>query len=276
MSEPVILYRQEGDLSDEELLAMSEVFVCTDSRMDIRPGNLVVGRYSVLPYYREPERDVRKAGARLINSYQEHSYVADCRMWAEDLEGLTPRCWSADGGYAELPDGVSFVVKGATNSRKFLWDTHMFAKDRAAAIQVGLRLMNDSLIGQQPIVVREYVPLKTLAYGPHGLPITVEFRVFVCHGQVLSKGYYWSSHVADLPAVPSADDIPAGFLRDVIECVADRVPFFSVDVAQTEDGRWIVVELNDGQMSGLSENDPAVLYPALRRVLARGEEVTRP
>jgi hypothetical protein len=46
----------------------------------------------------------------------------------------------------------------------------------------------------------------------------------------------------------------------VIDRVGDRANFYAVDVAQTVAGDWIVIELNDGQMSGLSENDPEILY----------------
>jgi hypothetical protein len=37
-----------------------------------------------------------------------------------------------------------------------------------------------------------------------------------------------------------------------------------MDIAKTQSGEWIVIELNDGQMSGLSENDPNVLYKNLK------------
>lgn len=33
-----------------------------------------------------------------------------------------------------------------------------------------------------------------------------------------------------------------------------------MDIAQKEDGGWVVVELNDGSMSGLSCIDPDELY----------------
>lgn len=39
-----------------------------------------------------------------------------------------------------------------------------------------------------------------------------------------------------------------------------------IDVAQTESGDWIVIELNDGQMSGLSENNPEILYKNLKHM----------
>ena len=40
--------------------------------------------------------------------------------------------------------------------------------------------------------------------------------------------------------------------------------------ARTAAGGWIVVELNDGQRSGLSENDPRELYAAMARGLDGG------
>jgi hypothetical protein len=53
--------------------------------------------------------------------------------------------------------------------------------------------------------------------------------------------------------------------------VKDNVNFFVMDVALTESGRWIVIELNDGQMAGLSENDPDVLYGNMKKMLWRKE-----
>jgi len=42
--------------------------------------------------------------------------------------------------------------------------------------------------------------------------------------------------------------------------IADYANFFVLDMAETADGRWIVVEVNDGQMSGLSMCNPEELY----------------
>jgi hypothetical protein len=54
-------------------------------------------------------------------------------------------------------------------------------------------------------------------------------------------------------------------VNKVLQTTKDNCNFVVVDVALTESGRWMVVELNDGQMSGLSENDPKVLYANLAR-----------
>jgi len=48
--------------------------------------------------------------------------------------------------------------------------------------------------------------------------------------------------------------------------VSPHVNFYVLDIAQTAFGNWILIEINDGQMSGLSENDPDRLYYNLRRV----------
>jgi hypothetical protein len=60
--------------------------------------------------------------------------------------------------------------------------------------------------------------------------------------------------------------VPQEFIQKVIDRVKDKVNFFVMDIAKTQSGDWIVVELNDGQMSGLSENDPNVLYKNLKHL----------
>ena len=145
----------------------------------------------------------------------------------------------------------------------------MHAPDRAAANDVYWRLCKDGLIGHdsQNIYIRRYHPLRTFMEGLNGLPVTNEFRVFVADGQILTGAYYWSNYVDDLPCKPDFSEVPGDFLRKVIDRIGSRIPFYALDVAQETDGSWLVVELNDGQMSGLSENDPAVLYRRLREVL---------
>lgn len=266
---PVILWRPQDPLdSTEEKAIEAASLPLVRQRAAVPRDSLVIGRYSVLPFYKELETDVKLLGSQLINSYTEHRYVADLRNWVGDLEGFTPRTWSR---LEDLPENTAFVLKGETNSRKDKFWTHMYAADKKAAIQVALNLQDDGLIGTQQLYIREYVPLVELCKDIQGMPITKEYRFFVLDGKVLSGAFYWSSHVADLKemgiAIPQYTDVPEHWLKAVINKVKDRVPFFVVDVAQTKSGQWVVVELNDGQMSGLSENDPNVLYTRLKQAL---------
>ncbi len=266
MKKPVILYR-DADMPPAELDAIVHVGLdSTDSRTTLRKDDLVIGRYSVLPYYFELGQDLRLLGANLINSYSEHLYLADIGQWSVDLQGLTPMTW-AQGTFRDLPSDRSFVLKGQTNSMKFLWDTHMFAADKNEVKAVLRRLLDDSLIGRQVIYAREYIPLISYGEGLHGLPISKEFRFFVLCGQIIGSGFYWSSHLEEVGHIPSPSEVPEAFLKAVLSRIGDLASFLVFDVAQAQTGDWLVVDVNDGQMSGLSEVQPMELYQNMRHVL---------
>jgi hypothetical protein len=269
---PVILYRGREFEDNELAAAQAAGFYCTDSRMTIRTGDLIVPRYSALPFYREQERDVRSVGAKLINTFAEHSYIADIGQWYPDLKDHTPQTWSS---IIEIPNKETgpFVVKGETNSKKFLFNTHFYSPDRARLRDVISRLLDDTLISQQKLYIRKFEPLKTYMYGLNNLPITKEYRYFIAYGQILSVGYYWSSHVDDLrDSDCNMDEIlnggaPCEFMEAVIPKI--QAPAVTVDVAQKSDGSWTVIEINDLSMSGLSENDPHVMYKNLYDVICK-------
>lgn len=248
-----------------ELEAAQEHFECIPTRMAVESGDLVVSRYSCLPFYKEQEFDITYVGAKLINTLRQHWYVADLQNWYYDLEGLTPKTWFR---MEDVPkDGGPFVLKGKTNSKKHDWKTHMFAADWDAAQAVHWRLCQDGLIGSQDVYIRQFVPLVRFTTGLNELPITKEFRIFVCDGQILSGAYYWTGYSEEMGFTPSFDEVPREFLDEVLRRIGNKIRFYVVDVAQTAAGDWVVIELNDGQMSGLSDNDPQVLYRELRRVL---------
>lgn len=266
---PTILYRRLDNADPAEIDAIKSAgFKLTESRLDIKPGDLVIGRYSVLPFFKNLEFDINQLGAKLINSYKQHRYIADLKNWYEDLEAVTPKTWFS---LERIDYNGPFVLKGCTNSRKFQWDTYMYAKDVPTAANIAVELGNDSLIGYQDIVYRQYVPLKTYFNSIHGLPITKEFRFFVAYGQVISGGYYWSSQIEDLKEqgidIPDPSEVPINFLKHIIDKIYTSANFYTIDVAQTEQGHWLLIELNDGQMAGLSENEPYSLYHNLMKAV---------
>jgi len=267
MRRPVVLFRPgQGDMDEDELAAVKRHFTCFRERTAISKNDLVVGRYSVLPFFEGIQADCDYVGAELINNIRQHRYVADLSNWVEDLRELTPKTWYR---LEDIDEEGPYVLKGKTNSRKFDWKTHMFAKDRQTAGEVHWRLSTDGLIGhgQQDIYIRKYVPLKTFLEGINQLPITNEFRIFVAFGEVICGAYYWSNYVDDLPQVPSITEVPTEFVAEVVKRIGNRINFYAVDIGQKADGDWLVIEVNDGQMSGLSENQPEQLYSGLSRIL---------
>ena len=69
--------------------------------------------------------------------------------------------------------------------------------------------------------------------------------------------------------VHMAEMTPQGLaLTEKVAAIASRyTTFFALDIAETEDGRWILVEINEGQMANLCENDPEEFSGNLRRAV---------
>lgn len=269
---PVIFFRQV-DHDREEFTAAQKHFNVVTQRALIPQGSLVIPRYSALPNYKELEEDVRLWDSRLINTYEQHRFIADIRQYAPVLGDLTPATWD---NWANLPPGKSFVVKGVTNSRKNQWATRMFARTAADIPRIAMSLLDDAEIADQGLVVREYVPLVQYGVALNNLPITNEWRFFVLNGKILMGGYYWSDYwTGENGQRPIDTTTPPQGAIDVVERSIERIggaegrgaAFYVVDVGERFDGGWIVIELNDGQMSGLPCLDSNEFYRRLAEAL---------
>lgn len=256
---PTVLFRKSRETEHEEEICR-EFFPTINIRAQIPWGNTIIGRYSVLPYYRELEADAKEFRASLINSWEQHRYIANFEYYY-DVSRWTPRTWF-DGEMQHCDCAGPFIVKGRTNSKKWKWDTKMFAEDKKAALLLGAELSADELIGPQGIIYREYLPLKRYETGINGLPFTNEWRCFFYKEKLLSYGYYWGcAEDASAAYFPSeAIDLA----QEIAKVIARKTNFFVLDLAQRETGEWILIEVNDGQMAGLSLNDPRVLYRNLK------------
>jgi len=265
--QPVVLFVSPSDPSGEyaaEEKICGQHFVIVNSRMKITGGDLVIGRYSVLPMYRQLEADIKHVGGTLVNSYRQHQYVADLQNWYADIEDLTFPTWF---NIPYLPDNCGpVVVKGATNSKKDRWNTHMFANNKQEAIQVSNRLLDTWIGEEQTLYARKYVPLVQFATSFNEQPITLEYRFFCLYGKIMASGYYWAAWTEELKGkLPVSIPTEATQLVEkTLERIKENVNFVVVDVALAQNGVWYVVELNDGQMSGLSDCDPNVLYSNMK------------
>ena len=264
-NKPHILFRPDKD-TEEEYEVAEQYLSISSSRVEIPRGSSVLCRYSCLPFYEELERDLALLNCCLLQTYSQHSYVAGFDYYHDVLE-FTPRTWFRLHEAKE--HGGPYVLKGRTNSRKHQWREKMFAQTFEEAVAVHIELANDPFIGPQGIIVREYVPLRTFGVGLQGLPQTNEWRVFCWGTQVLCYGYYWSGAPEEFSLLGRESFLKGGLelVSKVAERVSERVTFFVLDVAEKQDGGWTLIEMNDGQMSGLSECSAEALYQGLGRVL---------
>lgn len=260
---PHVLFRNSIE-TESEFTACRLTLPTVQYRSEIPNNTLVIPRYSALPFYKELEDELALSNSKLINSHTQHRYVADITNYYPDIKQLTPQTWT---NWSNLPPG-SFIVKGRTNSRKHQWSRQMFAETRLEVVKIVNSLLDDTFIRDQGLCVREYIPLKQFTTGINSLPICNEWRFFLLADQIIDYGFYWSDHEDykpyDLPP-PKAFRL----VNKVASIVKDKINFYVVDVAETATGEWIVIELNDGSMSGLSMIKPTEFYLNLRYLLEK-------
>jgi hypothetical protein len=257
--EPVLLVRRET-MGKYEFEFASRYFRVEESRVACRDC-LVVGRYSVEPMYDELDRDLRLLGSRLVNSPEQHRWITTFGYY-QALREFTPATWD-ETNIHECRHRGPFVVKGKTSSKKWQWKSHMFAKTRATALKLAERLKEDAEIARQGVIFREFVPLKTFGLGNEEMPFTNEWRFYYWGTRQLSHAFYWS--VSDYSPQASITAEARALADRVAAIAAQQVSFFSLDLAETEAGQWILIELNDGQTAVPGEHDLDMLYANLRK-----------
>jgi hypothetical protein len=258
-----ILFRKDFRCEDEFEVA-KKYFTVHQYRHQCN-NEVVIGRYSVLPFYQELVEDLESSNSVLINSYDQHRWIADFQYY-EVVKDYTFETYTE----RQFPlvkcdhwDGI--VVKGRTNSRKHYWNKMMFAQNRLEAIEIASRLYEDDLISQQGLIYRRYVPLVTYEVGINGLPFTNEWRLFFYKDQLIAHGYYWSE--ADDVKTPKLNQEGMDFALHIAKAVSQYVNFFVLDIGEKQSGGWVLIEVNDGQQSGLSMIDPDVFYGNLHKVI---------
>lgn len=243
-------------------------------RTKIPPESNVIPRVLDTFHYHELAIDLENLGSCLINTWQEHKYIADFQYY-EDIKDLTfethpylSTSWMSMSG--------PYVLKGRTSSRKLNFNRLMYADNKRAVLDVATRLHEDPAIQQQGVIVRKYHRLKILQEGINGLNFSNEFRFFVAQSPqglpvILSGAYYWD--ISDVEPIPTPPPEAVALVEEVCKRVHGKVRYFTVDVAELAEpdpvmGKWAVVELNDGQMSGLSYNTPEAVYGNLFPLLS--------
>lgn len=255
---PSILFRRDR-YNEEEYEAARRHFNVVENRCQCQ-NSTVIGRYSVLPFYRELQDDLCYHNCKLINSHEQHLWIANFDYY-HVLSHYTFESWDSRTFPYSNYDGP-MVVKGKTNSKKHFWNTMMFANNRREAVEVASRLYQDELVGRQELVYRKYVPLVTYEVGLNGLAFTNEWRCFFLGDRMIAHGYYWTE--AEDVETPQFTDEAMAFALEVGKVCSEYVNFFVLDVGERADGGWILVEVNDGQMSGLSMIDPDLFYRKLK------------
>jgi hypothetical protein len=211
--------------------------------------------------YETLERALRERGCALLTTAGSYRRAHELPGWYEEFAALTPASVWASYAPGAPPDAAApallaaplgagpGIVKDFVKSRKHEWDEACFVPELtdharlSAIVSRFFALQDDSLAGG--LVLRAYEP-------------------FVAGGE--ARGWWVDGTPVLITAHPdSPGHLPApelGAVRPAVEALA--CPFVTTDLALREDGRRRVVEVGDGQVSGLPAGaDATELFAAL-------------
>lgn len=266
-------------MGDGELTSLETVFGArnvVELIHELPTNSIVIPRFRAIPFGDLLEQEVAYRGCELINTFRQHRSIADSSNWAHLLDGsdgkrqLTPTQY----GLRDIPylEEGEWFVKGETNSLRDQWLDSAYAPTTKDLSRVVNNLMNDSYVGNQRVVIKPFQKYRRLTTGLNSQPIFHERRAFILDGQVLTDAPYWSSFSEAISDDISFDN--EAYLDTLTQAVA-RVEhiarFIVLDMAEFENGEWGVVELNDGCMSGLSENKGIDLWSEFLTVVRGGK-----
>lgn len=214
-------------------------------------------------------------GIRLLNTADQYRFTHHLPQSLKLIEAHTPRTlWMETDGKNLSYDaimqllipfaGQPLVLKDFVKSAKHYWYQACYISSASDATAVRntvdhfLMIRGDGLEGG--LVFREFIDFKPLAEHPSSrMPLTKEYRLFFLKGVLIATLRYW-----DIDGYIETDMPPVDLFSDIAKQV--RSHFFTMDIAQRSDGKWMIIELGDGQVAGLpTTSDVDAFYRALAK-----------
>jgi hypothetical protein len=159
-------------------------------------------------------------------------------------------------------NGKPVIIKDYVKSEKHYWNTACYVENSSNKLFLNesilkfLELREDFL--NEGIVIREFIELNELAkHSKSGMPLSEEYRLFFFNNELLSVYNYWEEGNYETLKIDTK----------IFEEVAKNIKsnFFTMDIAREKNGNLIIIELGDGQVSGIPENiDKYEFYKRLK------------
>jgi hypothetical protein len=191
----------------------------------------------------------------LVNSPEQHHTAMEFDHFYPLLEGITPKSIIIEdlNRLDEVLERLTFpmFVKGAVKSNKDGGIGSVIAKNANELRILAKKTLANPHRSRGKVIVREMVNFKPVAVDPNGFPIGREYRAFLYRGEVLAYGFYWDEYTDLQDLTPEEKRACLKLVKEAAKRV--NVPYLSVDVGQLISGEWAIIEVGDGQFSGLSQ-----------------------
>ena len=211
---------------------------------------------------------IQGQGGKMLNDLAEYEAAHLLPNWATEKNQLQTR-WTSDLSEASIRQLLkqfsgAVTIKDFVKSRKYEWDEAFYipdTSDTTHALQVVHKFIErqgTEIVGG--LVMRKFIELKSLGEHPKShTPIFEEYRVFYLNNSPLALINYWRAEKITLSL---AD-------QKLIQVAQKQIPsnFCTIDFARTASGQLIIMEMGDGQVSGLQGYDESTFYKLLRKNL---------
>lgn len=219
-------------------------------------------------YYKKFYNKCKEFGYNLINTPEQYKACHYFDGWYPALEGLTPqstivkisdlRTMAEEVSEFIRKNDCSVIIKDYVKSLKHNWHEACFIPKDASLVHLTkvistfLSIKNELNDLQGNLVVRKFLDIKTVGNHPKsGMPLSKEFRTFVLDGELLSTFNYWAE--GDYTGTRPTSSFIVEVARRVYEHTGSKL--FTVDVAQLQDGSWTCIEVGDGQVSAIPDQE---------------------
>ena len=206
----------------------------------------------------------------LVNSPEEYNYCHLLPKWYDNIFPEIPKSyWTENNSIEEASEILKKIKKDAiikdyVKSRKHEWKDaffipfHQSMECKRNIIENFVRRQGESLVGG--IVFREFVSLNSLGLHPKSMmPISEEYRIVILFGKIISISAYW------LPKEKINRKKIENFVVKYIDKIKSN--FFTIDLGVLENNDFIIIELGDGQVSGLQEEKVENYYRNIDNLL---------
>jgi hypothetical protein len=226
-----------------------------------------IARIGAISDYQALYDNYLELGFELINNPEQHQMASELQSWYPLISEFTPK----SNVYQTFPSlelvledfNFPIFIKGNRQTAKHN-PSLCIAKNEKEFKQIAKAYQENSILHWQSVVCREYVPLKLLKKQVQDkVPLSFEFRTFWWKDNLVGSGPYWSEFTTYNWS--SSQEQTA---LKIAQKAANRlqIPFLVLDLALTQEGKWIIIECNDAQESGYAGVPPLLLWQNIIRL----------
>lgn len=231
------------------------------SRPRFKSLERTIARVGAISNYQSLYDHYLDLGFQLINTPKQHQMASELQSWYPLLSEFTPKSkvYKVFPSLEQVLKDFNFpiFIKGNRQTDKHK-PSLCIAKNAKEFNQIAKAYQENPILHWQSVVCREYIPLTLLKKQvPDKVPLSFEFRTFWWKNVLVGSGPYWSEF--STYNWSSSQQLAA---LDIAQKAVNQlqIPFLVLDLALTQEGKWIIIECNDAQESGYAGVSPILLW----------------